>query len=353
MSNQELLNEWSSSLQNNYGAPSIALSHGLGCEVWDLDGNRYLDFLGGIATNILGHAHPEIVSAVNLQVRTLNHVSNFYAHPQVVKLANNLTRLTGSHKARVFFCNSGAEANEAAIKLSRLTGRTKLLSCEGSFHGRTIGALSITGQVEKRKPFRPLLKSVKFTEFNNIKTLKRNVTSKTAALFIEPIQGERGVIPATKEFLRAARELTAAKGVLLVIDAVQTGMGRTGDWFGYEFSGIEPDVITLAKGLDKRAAITLTRSGNMLSVSSGGDSLTLSVLDSNFPDFKPILEAAGEPAALTSIQFNPKYFADLSKLAGKAGVLVTFGIDEIRPMQFTIAGERVKWQGAIMPMRRA
>ena len=249
MSNQELLTEWSSSLQNNYGAPSIALSHGLGCEVWDLDGNRYLDFLGGIATNILGHAHPEIVSAVNLQVRTLNHVSNFYAHPQVVKLANNLTRLTGSHKARVFFCNSGAEANEAAIKLSRLTGRTKLLSCEGSFHGRTIGALSITGQVEKRKPFRPLLKSVIFTEFNDIKTLKRNITSKTAALFIEPIQGERGVIPATKEFLRAARELTAAKGVLLVIDAVQTGMGRTGNWFGYEFSGIKPDVITLAKGL--------------------------------------------------------------------------------------------------------
>jgi len=166
-----------------------------------------------------------------------------------LELAEKLKSLTGNESARVFFANSGAEVNEAAIKLSRLTGRKRLVSCQGSFHGRTIGALSITGQSEKREPFYPLLKRVSFAKFNDVKSLRKLVSSKTAAVFIEPIQGEKGVVPASKEFLQMAREITAEKGALLVIDAVQTGMGRTGEWFGFEFSGITPDVITLAKGL--------------------------------------------------------------------------------------------------------
>lgn len=249
MTRNTLIDRWENALQSNYGTPSIQLIHGSGCEVWDESGKRYLDFLGGIATTILGHAHPEIVKAVANQVATLNHVSNFYAHPQILELAEKLKSLTGNESARVFFANSGAEVNEAAIKLSRLTGRKRLVSCQGSFHGRTIGALSITGQSEKREPFYPLLKRVSFAKFNDVKSLRKLVSSKTAAVFIEPIQGEKGVVPASKEFLQMAREITAEKGALLVIDAVQTGMGRTGEWFGFEFSGITPDVITLAKGL--------------------------------------------------------------------------------------------------------
>ena len=160
----EIAANWESYLQNNYGTPSIHLTHGAGCEVWDSDGVRYLDFLGGIATNSMGHAHPEIVAAVSKQIASINHTSNFYSHPQVIKLAANLQRLVGDSSARTFFCNSGAEANEAALKLSRLTGRKQIISFDGSFHGRTMGALSMTGQPDKREPFAPLIKKVKFAK---------------------------------------------------------------------------------------------------------------------------------------------------------------------------------------------
>lgn len=249
MTNKTMINRWQSSVQNNYGTPSIALVKGKGLVVTDADGKQYLDFLGGIATNILGHAHPAIVKAVTKQVSTLSHVSNFYVHPHAVELAEKLAAMTGDKSAKVFFCQSGAEANEAALKLSRRTGKVRIVAAQGAFHGRTMGALSLTGQPAKREPFLPLIKGVKHVPFGDIEAMRKAVTKKTAMVIIEPIMGEAGVIVPPADYLRELRALCDSKGALLVIDAVQTGMGRTGDWFGYEYSGITPDVITLAKGL--------------------------------------------------------------------------------------------------------
>lgn len=249
MKSNELLDKWSQSIQNTYGAPSLALVSGKGLVVKDADGKVYLDFLGGIATNILGHAHPAIVKAVSHQVSVLGHVSNFYAHPNVVELAQKLTSMTGDSDAKVFFAQSGAEANEAAIKLSRRTGRSRIVAAQGAFHGRTMGALSLTGQPKKREPFLPLLKDVRHIPYGDIAEMQRAINRKTAMFIIEPIMGEAGVIVPPADYLSAARDLCNETGALLVLDCVQTGMGRTGDWFGYEYSGITPDVITLAKGL--------------------------------------------------------------------------------------------------------
>jgi len=249
MNSQELLAQWSQTIQNNYGAPSLALVSGKGLVVKDADGKSYLDFLGGIATNVLGHAHPAIVKAVTKQVGTLGHVSNFYAHPNVIELAQKLKSMTGDADAKVFFAQSGAEANEAAIKLSRRTGRYRIVAARGAFHGRTMGALSLTGQPTKREPFLPLLKGVRHVEFGDIDAMNRAVTKKTAMVIIEPIMGEAGVIVPPANYLSGIREICDRNGALMVLDCVQTGMGRTGDWFGYEYSGVTPDVITLAKGL--------------------------------------------------------------------------------------------------------
>ena len=249
MTNKKYLNRWDRSLQNNYGKPSIALVKGKGILVTDADGKTYMDFLGGIATNILGHAHPAIVKAVTKQVSVLSHVSNFYAHPNAIALAEKLTAMTGDKGAKVFFCQSGAEANEAALKLSRRTGKMRVVAAQGAFHGRTMGALSLTGQPSKREPFLPLIKGVKHVPFGDIDAMRKAVSKKTAMVIIEPIMGEAGVIVPPADYLQELRKLCDKNGALLVIDAVQTGMGRTGDWFGYEYSGITPDVITLAKGL--------------------------------------------------------------------------------------------------------
>jgi len=249
MKNAQVSNSWKKVIQDNYGVPSIALVKGKGSEIYDVEGKKYLDLLGGIATNVLGHAHPAIVKAVTKQVGTLGHVSNFYAHPNVVELAQKLASMTGDKTARVFFAQSGAEANEAALKLSRRTGRYRIVAAQGAFHGRTMGALSMTGQPSKREPFLPLLKGIKHVPFGDIKAMRRAITTKTAMVILEPIMGEAGVIVPPEDYLVQVRELCTQKGALLVIDAVQTGMGRTGDWFGYEYSGITPDVITLAKGL--------------------------------------------------------------------------------------------------------
>ena len=249
MTNKTMINRWINSVQNNYGSPSIALVKGKGIVVTDADGKQYLDFLGGIATNILGHAHPAIVKAVTKQVSILSHVSNFYVHPNAVELAEKLASMTGDKGAKVFFCQSGAEANEAALKLSRRTGKVRAVAAQGAFHGRTMGALSLAGQPSKREPFLPLVKGVKHVPYGDIEAMRKAVTKKTAMVIIEPIMGEAGVIVPPADYLQELRALCDAKGALLVIDAVQTGMGRTGDWFGYEYSGITPDVITLAKGL--------------------------------------------------------------------------------------------------------
>ena len=249
MTNKQYLKRWDSSLQNNYGKPSIALVQGKGIVVTDADGNTYLDFLGGIATSILGHAHPAIVKAVTKQISTLSHVSNFYAHPNAIELAEKLAAMTGDKSAKVFFCQSGAEANEAALKLSRRTGKVRVVAAQGAFHGRTMGALSLTGQPSKREPFLPLIKGVKHVPFGDIDAMRKAISKKTAMVIIEPIMGEAGVIVPPSDYLQQLRQLCDKNGSLLVIDAVQTGMGRTGDWFGHEYSGITPDVITLAKGL--------------------------------------------------------------------------------------------------------
>ena len=240
---------WSDVMQGNYGVPMITLKSGKGLVVTDTVGKKYLDFLGGIATNVLGHAHPVIVRAVSKQIATLGHVSNFYSHPSGIALAAKLQELTGDNTARIFFCNSGAEANEAALKLSRKTGRTKIVATTGSFHGRTMGALSLTGQPSKRNPFKPLVKNIKHVTFGDISAMRKAVNKKTAMVILEPIMGEAGVIVPPFGYLKQLRELCSEHGVLLVFDCVQTGIGRTGTWFGYEEEKIRPDVITLAKGL--------------------------------------------------------------------------------------------------------
>lgn len=240
---------WTNSLQSNYGTPVLELVSGKGVVVTDSKGNVYLDFLAGIATNVLGHAHPAVVKAVSKQIATLGHVSNFYAHPNVLELSSKLVAITGDKSARVFFCNSGAEANEAALKLSRKTGRTRIVATKESFHGRTLGALSLTGQPSKRDPFKPLIKGITHVPYGDMGAMLKKVNKKTAMVIVEPIMGEAGVIVPPHGYLQALRELCDETGALLVFDCVQTGMGRTGDWFGYEYSGIKPDVITLAKGL--------------------------------------------------------------------------------------------------------
>lgn len=240
---------WDASLQSNYGVPHLTLVSGKGSMVRDSEGSEYLDFLGGIATNILGHAHPAIVAAVTKQISTLGHVSNFYIHPGVVALAEKLQSLTADSGSRVFFCNSGAEANEAALKLSRKTGRKRIVATQGAFHGRTMGALSLTGQPAKRDPFKPLLSGISHVPFGDLEAMKKKINRKTAMVIVEPILGEAGVVTPPIGYLKGIREICDRTGALMVLDCVQTGMGRTGEWFGYEYEGIVPDVITLAKGL--------------------------------------------------------------------------------------------------------
>jgi acetylornithine aminotransferase len=238
---------WNNIFLNNYGTPAIELVEGEGVIVKDSQGNIYLDFLSGIAVNSLGHAHPVIIEAVTDQIKKLSHTSNFYANDPAIKLAEKLIAIT-NFDAKVFFCNSGTEANEAAIKLSRRTGRKQLIAAHNSFHGRTMGSLSITGQAAKQKPFEPLIGDVRFIDINT-RSGVRKIKRKTAAVFLESIQGEGGVTPCDVEFLQSVRNKTIKSKTLLVMDEVQTGLGRTGKWFGYEESGIKPDVITLAKGL--------------------------------------------------------------------------------------------------------
>src|SRR5690606_26924729 len=219
-----------------------------GAEVWDADGNRYLDLVAGIAVNALGHAHPAVVEAVTTQLQTLGHTSNLYITEPPLELAEKLLELIG-HPGRVIFCNSGAEANETAFKIARRTGRPKIIACENAFHGRTMGALALTGQEPKRAPFHPLTPGVEHVPYGDAAALEAAVDSDTAAVFLEPILGEAGAVNPPEGYLQAARRITAERGALLVLDEVQTGIGRTGSWFAFQQAGIEPDVVTLAKGL--------------------------------------------------------------------------------------------------------
>ncbi|MEU1851662.1 acetylornithine transaminase [Streptomyces sp. NPDC019990] len=249
MGNQELTARWQGALMNNYGTPRLPLVRGEGTKLWDADGNQYLDFVGGIAVNALGHAHPAVVEAVSRQIASLGHVSNLFVAEPPVALAERLLQLFG-RDGKVYFCNSGAEANEGAFKIGRLTGRTHMVATQGGFHGRTMGALALTGQPGKQEPFLPLPGDVTHVPYGDAQALAAAVTQETALVVIEPVQGENGVVVPPAGYLKAARAITAATGALLVLDEVQTGVGRTGHWFEYQaHEGVLPDVVTLAKGL--------------------------------------------------------------------------------------------------------
>ncbi|MER7633672.1 MULTISPECIES: acetylornithine transaminase [Streptomyces] len=249
MSNEELTGRWQGALMNNYGTPRLPLVRGEGSRLWDADGKEYLDFVGGIAVNALGHAHPAVVEAVSRQIASLGHVSNLFIAEPPVALAERLLQRFG-RDGKVFFCNSGAEANEGAFKIGRLTGRPHMVATDGGFHGRTMGALALTGQPGKQAPFLPLPGDVTHVPYGDPQALAAAVTEQTALVIIEPIQGENGVVVPPPGYLKAARAITAATGALLVLDEVQTGVGRTGHWFEYQaHEGVLPDVVTLAKGL--------------------------------------------------------------------------------------------------------
>jgi acetylornithine/N-succinyldiaminopimelate aminotransferase len=248
MSTADWTERYQGAVMNTFGPPQTVLVRGEGSHVWDADGNQYLDLLAGIAVNALGHAHPAIVEAVTTQLTTLGHTSNFFATEPQVRLAEKLVQLVG-HDARVFFTNSGTEANEAAFKITRRTGRTRIVVAEGSFHGRTMGALALTSKEAYRAPFEPLPGDVTWVPYGDAEALEAAVDDTVAAVLVEPIQGEAGVVVPPDDYLRAARDVTTRHGALLWLDEVQTGMGRTGAWFAYEQSGVVPDLLTLAKGL--------------------------------------------------------------------------------------------------------
>ena len=269
----DLTARWDAALMRNYGTPGVELVSGHGAVVTDTSGRQYLDLLGGIAVNSLGHAHPAVVEAVSRQVAELGHVSNLYIHPRVVELAERLESLLATDRGvRAFFCNSGAEANEAAFKIARRTGRSRILAAENGFHGRTMGALAMTGQPAKRAPFDPMPAGVEFFPYGDIDALTALVErdpSQTAAVIVEPLQGEGGVVEPPAGFLSAVRRLCDTHGVLMIVDEVQTGIGRTGTMFACRHDGIVPDVITLAKGLGGGLPI-----GACLAVGEAGELLT-------------------------------------------------------------------------------
>jgi len=252
-SQAELSVRYAHALMNTFGAPKRVFVRGEGVHLWDADGNRYLDLLAGLAVNALGHAHPQVLGAISAQLSTLGHVSNFFATPTQIALAERLAGFTTvndpGREARVFFTNSGTEANEAGFKITRMTGRTKLIAMDGSFHGRSLGALALTSNPKYREPFEPLPGVVEFVPYGDAEALAAALDETVAAVIVEPIQGENGVVEPPSGFLAQARELTASVGALLWIDEVQTGIGRCGAWLASSDSGVTPDIVTFAKGL--------------------------------------------------------------------------------------------------------
>ena len=244
-----LLAAYADSVMNTFGPPKRVFVRGEGCHVWDADGRRYLDLLSGLAVNALGHAHPTVLAAITGQLASLGHVSNFFATPAQVALAGRLGAMTGGVDPKVFFTNSGTEANEAAFKITRMTGRTRIVAAEGAFHGRSLGALAITHNPKYRIPFEPLPGDVTFVPYGDAQALAAAVDETVAAVVLEPIQGENGVVVPPAGYLARARELCDAVGALLWVDEVQTGMGRTGCWLVHVAEGVTADLVTVAKGL--------------------------------------------------------------------------------------------------------
>lgn len=251
---QTIQRRYDASVMNTFGAPKRVLASGEGCYVWDVDGNRYLDLLAGIAVNALGHAHPAMVETLTRQAATLTHVSNFYTTEHQVALAERILQLLGLGDGRVFFANSGTEANEAALKMTRRTGRRTVVAAEGAFHGRTFGALSVTAKASYREPFEPLPGYVRWVRYGDEAALRQAVDADTAAVVLEPVQGESGVVVPPPGYLAAAREAADSAGALLWLDEVQSGVARTGDWFAFQHepgwaAEVRPDIVTMAKGL--------------------------------------------------------------------------------------------------------
>ncbi|WP_232069420.1 acetylornithine transaminase [Mycobacterium saskatchewanense] len=329
-------------MMNNYGTPPVALASGEGALVTDVDGKTYLDLLAGIAVNVLGHRHPAVIEAVAHQMATLGHTSNLYATEPGIALAEELVALLAADTpTRVFFCNSGAEANEAAFKLSRLTGRTKLVAAQGAFHGRTMGSLALTGQPAKRAPFEPLPGDVTFVPYGDTDALAAAVGDDTAAVFLEPIMGEGGVVVPPEGYLAAAREVTTRHGALLVLDEVQTGMGRTGAFFAHQHDGITPDVVTLAKGLGGGLPI-----GACLATGPAADLLTPGSHGSTFGG-NPICTAAAL-AVLRTIAAE-----DLVRHAEVLGKSVRHSIEALNhPLIDHVRGRGLLW-GVVLSAPRA
>ncbi len=332
MTSETIQQRYAASLMNTFGKPKLVLTRGEGPYVWDADGNRYLDLLGGIAVNALGHAHPALVNAVTEQLSTLGHVSNFFATEPQVRLAERLLDLLGVSKGpttsggKVFFANSGAEANEAALKLTRRTGRTHVVSTEGSFHGRTMGSLALTSKAAYREPFEPLPGDVTFVPYGDADALAAAVTEETAAVVVEPIQGEAGVVVPPTGYLEKAREITSRHGALLWLDEVQTGMGRTGAWFAHTASGVTPDVVTVAKGLAGGIPI-----GACIAVGQVGDLLQPGNHGTTFGG-NPVAAAA----ALAVIETIEK--EDLLTNAREVGTLFREGLADDRVTEIRAAG---------------
>ncbi|MDZ7882848.1 MAG: acetylornithine transaminase [Mycobacterium sp.] len=341
---------WEAVMMNNYGTPPLALAAGDGAVVTDTDGKSYLDLLGGIAVNLLGHRHPAVVEAVTAQLNTLGHTSNLYATEPGIALAEQLvghlgssgaSEATGDITGRVFFCNSGTEANEVAFKITRLTGRTKVVAAEGGFHGRTMGSLALTGQPAKRAPFEPLPGDVTFVPYGDVEALVSAVTDETAAVFLEPIMGEGGVVVPPPGYLARAREITTAHGALLILDEVQTGIGRTGAFYAHQHDGITPDIVTLAKGLGGGLPI-----GACLAVGATADLLTPGLHGSTFGG-NPVCTAA----ALAVL--NTLAAEDLVAKAGVLGKTISHGVEELHhPLVSHVRG-RGLLQGIVLTAEKA
>ena len=329
-------------MMNNYGTPPVALASGDGAVVTDVDGKTYLDLLGGIAVNVLGHRHPAIIEAVTRQMTTLGHTSNLYATEPGIALAEELVALLGADKpVRVFFCNSGTEANELAFKLSRLTGRTKVVAAQEAFHGRTMGSLALTGQPAKQAPFQPLPGHVTHIPYGDVAALTAAVDDDTAAVFLEPIMGESGVVVPPEGYLVAAREITARHGTLLVLDEVQTGMGRTGAFFAHQHDGVTPDVVTMAKGLGGGLPI-----GAVLAVGPAAELLTPGLHGTTFGG-NPICTAA----ALAVVRVLAA--DDLARHAEVLGKSVRHGMESLRhPLIDHVRGRGLLW-GLVLRAPRA
>jgi acetylornithine aminotransferase len=335
-----LQQRWDAVMMNNYGTPPLALASGDGAVVTDVDGKSYLDLLGGIAVNILGHRHPAVIDAVTRQLNTLGHTSNLYATEPGIALAEALVGLLGA-ESRVFFCNSGTEANEVAFKITRLTGRTKLVAAHGAFHGRTMGSLALTGQPAKQEPFAPLPGDVTHIPYGDTEALAAAVDDTTAAVFLEPIMGEGGVVVPPTGYLVAAREITATHGALLVLDEVQTGMGRTGAFFAHQHDGITPDIVTVAKGLGGGLPI-----GACIAVGTTADLLTPGLHGSTF---------GGNPVCAAAALAVLRVLAD-EDLIGRADVLgktLSAGIESLgHPLVDHVRG-RGLLQGVVLSAESA